>query len=391
MPPSLSPSAASRWRRPPIQTFPLPYLIFPAILLAIATSITLFIHSDINTALLWSQCHSHARLPGLTQRAPLPSFISTPLCFLASFFELTLDARSALAAFAVVLAFVGGLLTVHTVEAARICNAPSVLIAYPTGPWLVFNLVGGAFVWELVMIPAFLHHGKRVLAGDGQRASSQDQEQGGEVDVTTATEEGRHLPASEVIAIPVAVAIGFYLPTILMLVLKSPAAILVWLFFPVYVSLVRQVLRLIIIRVRSSSDRARSVHLESSRWSLVAVYALPVLFSICAHIVMMWSAALGPGDGDRREETRSVIKFIEIDAAYMGLTVLYWMFVEVGWRVPLVALVSSVAVGSGAGVCLGWIYREWLIHGGIWSVEDNDEAEQDSQSGRADEETPLLT
>jgi hypothetical protein len=387
MPPS-PPFSLSRWRRPPIQTFPLPYLIFPAILLAIATFITLFIHSDINTALLWSQCHSHARLPGLTQHAHLPSFISTPLCFLASFFELALDARSAAAAFTVVLAFVGGLLTVHTVEAARICNAPSVLIAYPTGPWLVFNLVGGAFVWELVMIPAFLHHGKRILAGKRQGTSSAGQEQ--EEASEASTDESRHLPDAEVIAIPAAIAIGFYLPTVVMLVLKSPIGVLVWLFFPVYVSLIRQALRFLINKLRNSSNHIRSIHLESSRWSLVAVYAIPVLFSICAHIIMMWSAARGPGHGDRREETRSVIKFIEIDAAYMGLTVLYWMFVEVGWRVPSVALVSSVVVGPGAGVCLGWIYREWLIHGGIWAIEDDGDDEQNDQDRGADEETPLL-
>ncbi len=60
-----------------------------------------------------------------------------------------------------VLSMVGGLLTVSTIEAARICNAPSVLIAYPTGPWLVFTLVGGAFVWELVIVPAFLHRARR--------------------------------------------------------------------------------------------------------------------------------------------------------------------------------------------------------------------------------------
>jgi hypothetical protein len=309
---------------------------------------------------------------------------------LGSFFELALDARSAAATFTVVLAFVGGLLTVHTVEAARICNAPSVLIAYPTGPWLVLNLVGGAFVWELLIIPAFLHHGKRNLSGKKERVASTDQQQSEEAPEPITTDESRHLPDAEVYAIPAAVAIGFYLPTVLMLTLKSPIAVIVWLFFPVYVSLIRQGLRLLINKLRSSSDHVRSIHLESSRLGLVAVYALPVLFSICAHIVMMWSATRGPGHGDRREETRSVIKFIEIDATYMGLTVLYWMFVEVGWRVPLVALVSSVVVGSGAGVCLGWIYREWLIHGGIWNTEDEAEDTQENESRGIDEETPLL-
>ena len=75
----------------------------------------------------------------------------------------------------------------------------------------------------------------------------------------------------------------------------------------------------------------------------------------------------------------------------MGLTVLYWMFVEVGWRVPLVALVTSVVFGSGAGLCLGWIYREWLIHGGLWEGHDELGDEEEGQRRSADEETPLLT
>ena len=276
MPP---PARSSRPRPPPIQTFSLPYLIFPPILLAIATFITLFIHSDVSSALLWSQCHSHARLPFLTQHAHLPSFITTPLCFLTSFFQLALDAPSAAAAFAVVLAFVGGLLTVHTVEAARICNAPSVLIAWPTGPWLVLNLVGGAFVWELAIIPAFLHRAKRILAGKRPRMPVTDHED---------TNEGRHLPAAEVIAIPAAITLGFYVPTIAMLTLKTPMSVLAWLFFPVYVSVARQLVRYAVNKIRSLRDyHPGSVHFESSRWSLVAVYAMPTLFSISAHIVMM--------------------------------------------------------------------------------------------------------
>ncbi|KAH8176964.1 hypothetical protein LIA77_02046 [Sarocladium implicatum] len=375
--------SSSRPRPPPIQTFSLPYLIFPAILLAIATFITLFVHSDVSSALLWSQCHSHARLPFLTQHAHLPSFITTPLCFLTSFFQLALAAPSAAAAFAVVLAFVGGLLTVHTVEAARICNAPSVLIAWPTGPWLVLNLVGGAFVWELAIIPAFLHRAKRILAGKGPRPSSDGSEE---------PDESRHLPTAEIIAIPAAIAIGFYLPTIAMLILKTPVSVLTWIFFPVYVSLARQLIRYVVRRVRASRNyHSGNIHFESTRWSLVAVYAIPILFSIGAHIIMMWSAAQTTRHRDRKEETRSAIKFIEIDAAYMGFTVLYWMFVEVGWRVPLVALMSSIVVGSGAGLCVGWVYREWLIHGGLWAGHEVEDEEEEGQQRPADEETPLLT
>lgn len=373
-------SSATRQRPPPIVTFSLPYLIFPAVLLALLTLVTVFIHSDVNAALLWSQCHSHAKMPFLTRYAPLPSFITTPLCSLASFFEAALASTTSTAALAVVLAFVGGLLTVHTVEAARICNAPNVLIAYPTGAWVLFNLLGGAFVWELVIIPAFLHRAKRIL--HGKRAGSR--EETGSPEDSHDVDESRHLPDSEVVAIPAAVALGFYLPTILMLTLKTPAIILAWLFFPIFVSLLRQLLRFAIRRLRRS-DQAL-IHIESGRRSLVAVYTVPVLFSVLCHAIAAWANATR-GHGDQRELTRSVIKFVEIDGFFIWLTVLYWMFVEVGWRVPLVAVVTSVVVGPGAGTCLSWVYRERLIHKGLW-LEHRPRGESEEEA--ISEETPLL-
>ncbi|EWG46062.1 hypothetical protein FVEG_15915 [Fusarium verticillioides 7600] len=145
-------------RKAPIHHYSYRSLIIPPILLAAATIVALFLHSDVNFALLWSQCHSHARLPGVSR---IPG-LGTPLCYLISFFRAALLSLRSRTVMGVVLAFIGGLLTVSTVESARICNAPNALIAYPTGPWLVFDLVGGAVVWELVIIPAFLHRARSV-------------------------------------------------------------------------------------------------------------------------------------------------------------------------------------------------------------------------------------
>jgi hypothetical protein len=37
---------------------------------------------------------------------------------------------------------------------------------------------------------------------------------------------------------------------------------------------------------------------------------------------------------------------------------LYWLFIEAGWKVALVMVVTSAILGPGAGICVGWIYRE---------------------------------
>ncbi|KAF7559479.1 hypothetical protein G7046_g4677 [Stylonectria norvegica] len=365
-------ASSNRWRAP-IHHFAFPYLIVVPVLLAIATITTLFIHSDVNAALLWSQCHSHARIPGLSR---IPG-IGTPLCYLVSFFHAALDSVRSLAVMAGVLAFVGGLLTVSTVEAARICNAPNVLIAYPTGPWLVFDLVGGAVVWELLIIPAFLHRAKRVSASRKTQYGRSEAED----EVVVTEDHSRHLADSEIIAIPVSVAIGFVVPSILMLVFNSSATIAIWLFFPVYVSLVRQTTRRVVTYLQKTDPS--TIHLESNRLSLLFVYALPILCSVAAHVSIIWSLTR---TDDRKEMTKSTITFIEIDFQFIALTVLYWMFVEVGWRVPLATAVASIVVGPGAGTCLGWIYREKLIH----QDHHNETELEGGDDGRTDEETPLL-
>lgn len=281
----------------------------------------------------------------------------------------------------VVLAFIGGLLTVSTVEAARICNAPNVLIAYPTGPWLVFDLIGGAVVWELVIIPAFLHRARMVLL-----EKRREDEEGLRRDIEELLEEhSRHLPESEVIAIPVSVGIGYFIPSILMLIFKSPATIGVWLFFPVYVSLIRQGTRKFVNYLRRADPG--TIHIESSWQSLIYVYALPIICSVLAHFIAMGNATM---PDDRKEMTRSTITFIEVDILFIALTVLYWMLVEVGWQVPLATLVTSIVVGPGAGVCLGWVYREGLIHDFQHTDFDAEESDEDQPRQGTNEETPLL-
>lgn len=377
-----SPSA---WLRPPVQHLPLlPHLALVPALLAIATGIALFVHSDVNAALLWSQCHARARLPAVGRGLFV---LGTPACFLVSFFAEALDAVRSRAAVGVALALVGALLAVCTLEAARRCNRGNVVIARPTGWWLLFNLAGGALVWQLVIVPAFIHRAKSWHLADKGAGDAGDGDDDDAREEEDHQDRDRRIADAEVIAIPVAVALGFYLPSILMLVLDAPVVIGIWLFFPVYVTLVRLALRWAIQKLRRSEPAL--VHLESSRRRLVALYALPVACSVLAHAFAMYAMTLRD---DRKEMTRSTVKFIEIDMQFIALTVLYWVFAEVGWRAPLVMVAAAVVLGPGAGVCVGWVYRERLMQE---ALDQPAAAGLDAEAGTAgegqsDEQTPLL-
>ncbi|KAJ4306046.1 hypothetical protein N0V88_000841 [Collariella sp. IMI 366227] len=215
--------------RPPLHHLSLRYLLIPPLLLALLTGVTLFLHSDTNTYMLYSQCHARSRLPWLSH-IPL---LGSPFCFLVSFFQEAIASVRAFGLMAVILGFVAGLLTVSTVESARVCNGPSVLIAYPTG-----------------------------------------------------------------------------------LCLTQP--------------------------------------------------------------------------DDRKEMTRSTLKFITVDAFFVGLTVLYWILVEAGWRVVLVMVAASVVLGPGAGICIGWIYREQTVDPDQSVTVVAVGARRDSEDAGPSEETPLL-
>ncbi|OIW30116.1 hypothetical protein CONLIGDRAFT_557023, partial [Coniochaeta ligniaria NRRL 30616] len=332
------------------------------ILLAVATLTILLLHSGgndgLNLPFLWSQCHARSRIPWLSH-IPL---LGSPACFLVSFFQESVASSRSAAIMAAALSFVVGLLTVTTVESARGCNAPARLIRCPTGGWMVFNLLGGAVVWELVVVPSFLVRGREIIAA--RREGAGVRSPGGGMVAPLHPERGaamRHLGSgAEAVAIPVAVAVGCVLPGVLMLVLGegAPAVVLVWLLFPVWVSLVRQGVRAVLVRV--GKDRfGGSLYLEESRVWLAVTYAVPVVCSVLAHGLLLWS--LIAGRDDRKEMTRATTRFVEIDVGFVGVTVLYWLFVEAGWRVALVMLLGSVALGPGAGVCLAWVYREGKV------------------------------
>ncbi|KAL5594744.1 hypothetical protein BROUX41_001658 [Berkeleyomyces rouxiae] len=375
------------WEKPPITVFPFHALVVVPALLAILTAVELFIHSDLDLAMLFSQCHSHALLPGLS-RIPV---LGPMLCYLVRFFQLAATSTRGFAVFAAVLAYISGLLTVYTVEGARVCNKPAVLIAYPTGPFLVFILLGGAVVWELLVVPAFFLR-SQAIRRDRQDATPETLQQASEDDPSLGSKLRHFTDDAETVAIPAGVALGFILPSILMLSLNSPWFAGLWLFSPLYVAGIRILVRRVIA---FQADGFTATHLESNKAALLSMYGAPVVVSVLAHWNLVWS--LLAHNDDRTEMTRSVLNFVIVDIVFVGLTVLYWIFIEAGWKVAVVMLAVSVVGGPGAGVCVGWIYREQKLLDDMLKVgpeqatlgeeaHDTDHPEPDTN-----EETPLLS
>ncbi|KAK3498765.1 uncharacterized protein B0T23DRAFT_368515 [Neurospora hispaniola] len=397
---------------PPIHHLNLELILIPPILLAIATALSLFTHSDTDLYMLYSQCHSHARIEWLS-RVPLFGPLA---CFLVSFFqEALLSPVRSKGIMSVILSYVAGLLTITTVESSRICNQSAFFLAFPTATWLIFDLVGGALVWEIIIIPAFFHRAKLVILARRQGTTTSEGEEVAEPELILGAP--RHLSTlAESISIPVSIAIGYILPSLLILLLpsdKTTVPILVWLFFPVWVSFLHQGVRTALLHVfRDHPTWPRPFHLETSLLPLVLTYAAPILLSLASHIYLIVTLFTHPHD-DRKEMTLATTRFIMVNMVFVGLTVLYWAFIEAGWQTALVMLVVTVLAGPGAGVCVGWIWREsavgvdWIGRrfgpraaviavavGGTGSRRGSD-GERDGERGQVggngpSEETPLL-
>ncbi|CRK13026.1 hypothetical protein BN1723_017323, partial [Verticillium longisporum] len=134
-------------RRPPIRTFALRPLLIPLPLLAVLTLAVIVVHADVNTALLFSQCHARSRLPSVSW---IPGLGAT-LCFALSFFQLALASVRSWAVMAVSLSFLAALLTITIVESSRNGSRPNWLLRRLMLLWLVMNLLGGSIIWQLLI------------------------------------------------------------------------------------------------------------------------------------------------------------------------------------------------------------------------------------------------
>ncbi|KAH8652310.1 hypothetical protein BX600DRAFT_472277 [Xylariales sp. PMI_506] len=165
-----------------------------------------------------------------------------------------------------------------------------------------------------------------------------------------------------------------------MLVTLHPVAVAVWLFFPLWVAAVRYVVNLIVVKSMASPE---AYHLESDWRALVGVYIVPFAWSLVAHGMLIWNLF---SPEDRKEMTRTTIKFIEIDVAIIGVTVAYWILVEAGFLVTLLYIGLSVVLGPGASLCVAWFLREKVIENYSDGVDDDTERQRDGDG----ETAPLL-
>ncbi|KAH9231369.1 hypothetical protein K456DRAFT_1751795 [Colletotrichum gloeosporioides 23] len=346
----------------------LPSLVLPLVLLGLGTAWILFVNSDPSVSAVFTKCFPLADGDGegdgsdgetTTPFLATIPIVGPPVCCLVSFFRAALDSHRSAIIMGEVLSYVGALLTVTTLESARACNQSSSLIRNPTPSWLLFNLAGGAVVWQLVIIPSFLSHERK-----RQRQSSEEQHAllgpQGQEQQQQHEHMHRHLGPVEPPAISAGVVLGYFVPCMLFVLAPGTVSILAWLFFPAYSSVVRIAVRgLLRVANPPGATAGRNLHPESSRAAILWLYLVPTLWSVAAHWLLLYNIAFVPDD--RSHTTRAALGFIIADFTAIGLSVVYWMFAEAGWRLALLSLVAGAVLGPGAGLCLAWVLREGIM------------------------------
>ncbi|KAI1429640.1 hypothetical protein F5Y12DRAFT_415191 [Xylaria sp. FL1777] len=375
--------ARIKFNQPLLYQLPIQYVLIVPVFLSVFAALTLTIHGDVNVPLLYSQCHARSRLPAISH---IP-VLGAPACFLVSLLMFATASMRGVAQLSVCLAFLGALLTVCRVEAARACNQRSWNIRFPTLSWLAANLVGGTLVWDLWIVSTFLKHAKDMrvervkqdaLEGGQQRGDLFEQEERVKLERSFTTE-------AEVYAIPVAVAVGFIVPSVLVLTLKCAVTVTVWLFFPLWVAVAHWIVKFAAVKLLRDNEPR---YLESHPPSIAAVYALPFVASLLTHALFIWSLFCKDGS---REMTKMALKFIRIDVIYLAATVLYWVFIESGLIPAVLLVVFSVILGPGAALCLTWFVREKAICTfAVEDEEDESDNETDGDDSTVHEDTPLL-
>ncbi|TAQ83388.1 hypothetical protein B7494_g8283 [Chlorociboria aeruginascens] len=343
---------------------------FPLLILSFSTVYLLFLSSDDSLSAIWRQC-SPQNPKGLLPKLSQVPVVGQASCYLISFFNYALDSSRAFAVMSVILSFIGALLTIMAVESARIFNSPNYVIRNPTLPWLFFNLAGGAVVWQVIIIPAFIARARRACrVQDSTRSPNLQNQDWAETSTNSTDEVGerdpnrgsskRHLHNQvEIYAISISVVIGYVLPSIAMLFIPNPISITAWLFFPLWVSLARQAIRYLLILLpqfpQFTDSDSDTHHMESYAHSVSVVYALSVFLSIVSQSIIFNDLLEGQ---DGSPITGAALGLIEVDFLAVALTVFYLLLLEAGWVVLSLSLVCSILAGPGAGLVLGWILRE---------------------------------
>ncbi|KAH7368636.1 hypothetical protein B0T11DRAFT_277412 [Plectosphaerella cucumerina] len=405
--------------RAPIRSSPLKVILTPLPIIAIACLLILSSDNFLEVPLLYSRCHAHSLHPSLSRSVP---FFGPLSCFAVSFFEYAVASTRGLAVMATIWAFTAALLTVTYLESARLVAGPAGDYLRRLGLlWILVHIGGGPYVFIFIAagwIVTTAREVRRINLGEapadtvdadddaasGRRSATE--EEAVDADVRSkkrqALRRRRLRTAADALAVSDAVIIGFALPAALVLVWRSTAPITVWLFFPVWVILLRYLLLLVVKRLDArwqgtqveTTPRRRgtkSLDLESNRPALALVYAVPVLLSLAAHVALIWSLTRRD---DSKSVTRAVLGYEAVNWGAIFVITVYSLFVEAGWLALLGAIGATVLLGPGAGVCIGWILRERVIR--RHNDEDidastNQEAHVETEAGEGvGEQTPLL-
>lgn len=353
-------------------------LLLPILPLSLATvaAFALAIRSGwADLSQIWTRC----ALQQQQQQQPVP------LCFAVSFFQIPLAAsRRARLEQAAIVGLLAGLATVTAAEAfgARArrrgrgrgpegagggggdekvgdgggsgsgssLSLSARIVENPAVPWLIYNLALGAFCWQAVIVPASIiqhHQSPQPRSDSHSRPRSADDEQ----------QEGEDPDPAPAPSIPLSIALGLLVPSAVMLARpSSTAAVLAWLVFPLWISL------------------AQRLPLPSSRRRLfprLPLCAIPTLWSVAFHALLLADLLrvqlplplpLPADDNPQPSAVRSAMLLLEVDHAAIFATYLHWAFAtsasrRAGARAVVLAVVSALLLGPGAGVCLGWWAR----------------------------------
>ncbi|KAF3771123.1 hypothetical protein M406DRAFT_349555 [Cryphonectria parasitica EP155] len=266
-----------------------------------------------------------------------------------------------------------------------------------TVPWLLYNLVLGAIAWQTIIIPAFITRQSSSASTTSRRRNTLGQR----LLPNRAAGTRRSLglgPGRPRLAIAAGTLFGVLAPGALLLLqphAPSPTVILVWLLFPVCASLVRYLVRLPIVaghHHHHHQQQSSSTRTTSSSPSMALAYAIPILCSAASHALLLThlflllrttttaaaAATTATDDHSSSSPTRSALVLLEVDHTALLLTFLYWVYAEAGGRAVYLAIASSLLLGPGAGVCLGWLYRDH-VHAKL-----KEEEEEVNESGRRD-------
>lgn len=360
-------------------TTPSPFLtlFLPLAILALLT-IAAFAHAIHNNfdilASLWTPCNG----PAVLGKPVVPA----PLCFAIHFFQSAHATWRGRLEQAIIVSFLAGLATITAVKSgaqsqylendeagadkkkrekkSQVERAQSdwgkgglisqEIIANLTVPWLLYSLALGALAWQGIIIPAFLY--RRHQQSQSQ-APSQLRLQTGwtytDADADVVNEDAHSL------VVPLSIALGLFLPaTIMLLNPSAPLPIIFFLLFPLSVTLIEYLIRRLTSQLTTQSTNKFLLFLP------------PTIASILAHITFLLSLttttttpSTHPHNDATATATDAALVLLEIDHAAIYLTTLYWIYIKTNKNIGnvLATLATTITLGPGAGICVGWLYH----------------------------------